>query len=114
MSFQVPCGGELPLDVECVVADDSVCAEYGCDQNQNSVCSVEIGLACTHANQPQSNGNDCKCCDYKVRFLCSAGKLIFHTHVKQSKLCSWERDCQHSLRQSLIVFDLNISFVPEM
>ena len=37
-------------------------------------CKVK-GLKCLHREQPELNGEQCQCCDYKVRYLC-AGMLL--------------------------------------
>ena len=67
--FQAPCGGETPLDIQCKIADRSGCAVNGCAKEQVLSCKVK-GLICLHAKQPELNGEQCQCCDYKVRYLC--------------------------------------------
>lgn len=64
------------MDVECEVADSSVCEAHGCDQNQEFECSVDFGLRCAHANQLPRDEHECKCCDYKIKFLCPTGKML--------------------------------------
>ena len=46
-----------------------MCAANGCAKEQVMSCKVK-GLICLHAKQPKLNGEQCQCCDYKVRYLC--------------------------------------------
>ena len=75
--LQVPCGGALPENVKCKKADTSVCKENQCGQHQVFKCNVDYGLKCVHADQPRRNGKKCVCCDWKVKFLCPAGKNCY-------------------------------------
>ena len=75
--FQVPCDGQAPLDVECAVEDSAVCAANGCDLHQNAICTLN-GLRCVHMDQPIIDGNQCRCCDYKVRFLCPGNGFLLY------------------------------------
>ena len=67
--FQAPCGEETPLNIQCKIANRSGCAGNGCAQEQVMSCKMK-GLTCLHAKQPELNGEQCQCCDYKVRYLC--------------------------------------------
>ena len=82
--FQLPCGGETPLDIKCKIADLSVCAANGCDKEQVMSCKLK-GLTCLHGKQPELNGEQCKCCDYKVRYLC-AGMSLYGVYLIQEVL----------------------------
>ena len=57
------------MDIQCKIADRSGCAANGCAKEQVLSCKVK-GLTCLHAKQPELNGEQCQCCDYKVRYLC--------------------------------------------
>ena len=72
--FQAPCGEETPLDIQCKIANRSGCAGNGCANEQVMSCKMK-GLTCLHVKQPELNGEQCQCCDYKVRYLCP-GMLI--------------------------------------
>ena len=44
----MPCGGRMPVGIECEIHDDTLCRENGCAENQVYHCGVDYGLYCKY------------------------------------------------------------------
>ena len=71
----------MPKKIKCKKADNSVCKANGCGVKQVFECNVDYGLKCLHADQPVRNGEQCMCCDWKVKFLCPEGMKFLNTRT---------------------------------